>query len=346
LTLSILDELGAIARSHRIPYHALLELTYGCNLRCVMCYNPTHKAQGELTLDEYIELFDQLARAGTVQLTLTGGEVLARRDFWDIAQAARDRHFALRIFTNGTRVTPEVARRFADLVPLSIEVSLYGVNAETHDAVTAIPGSFVKTIEGIRNLTAAGAPVMVKTLLTQLNKHEVDETLALIDELGVRFKGFDPVVFANHNGDESPISLRVPADEVAALLPFDLECREDPFTGDDNAMCGAAHDFVSITPHGDVYPCLSMRIPMGNVRERPFGEIWSTPDADVEIASVREATWKSLHVCGDCDARGICQRCPGLAHHEDGDVLGPSSTHCELTFARVDHEKEVASLGS
>jgi hypothetical protein len=115
LTLSILDELGAIARSHRIPYHALLELTYGCNLRCVMCYNPTHKAQGELTLDEYEVLFDQLARAGTVQLTLTGGEVLARRDFWDIAQAARDRHFALRIFTNGTRVTPEIARRFADL---------------------------------------------------------------------------------------------------------------------------------------------------------------------------------------------------------------------------------------
>src|SRR5205807_2469683 len=122
----------------------------------------------------------------------------------------------------------------ADLVPLSIEVSLYGVTADTHDAVTAIPGSFRKTIDGILNLTAAGAPVMVKTLLTQLNKHEVQETLALVDELGVRFKGFDPVVFANHNGDDTPVALRVPADEVARLLPFDLECREDPFTGDDN----------------------------------------------------------------------------------------------------------------
>lgn len=345
MTLSILEELGRVARSHRIPYHALVELTYACNLRCVMCYNPTHTPSNELTLAEYEDLFDQLARAGTVQLTLTGGEVLSRPDFWEIADAARARHFALRIFTNGVRVTPQVAQRLADLVPLCVEVSLYGATAETHEAVTTIPGSFRKTLAGIANLKAAGAPVMVKTLLTTINAHEVEATQRLIDELGVRFKGFDPVVFANHNGNDDPVELRLPADEVARLLPFDLECREDPFTGDDEAMCGAAHDFVSITPHGDVYPCLSMRLPMGNVRERPFAEIWEHP-LDPTVGDVREATWSSLDVCGSCDVRGICQRCPGLAFHEDGDVLGPSSTHCELTFARVDYEKEVASRGS
>jgi radical SAM protein with 4Fe4S-binding SPASM domain len=343
--LSILDELGLVARSHKIPYHALLELTYACNLRCVMCYNPTHHARDELTVEEYERLFDELAACGTVQLTLTGGEVLSRPDFWDIARAARDRHFALRIFTTGVRVTPEVARRLADLVPVSVEVSLYGATAATHEAVTTIAGSFERTLAGIRNLRAAGAPVMVKTLLTQLNKHEIDELRRLIDDLGVGFKGFDPVVFANHSGDTSALDLKVPAAEVARLLPFDLLDREDPFTGDDEAMCGAGHDFVSITPHGDVYPCLSMRLPMGNVRERRFSDIWNGP-VSPKVADVRAATWGSLDTCSGCDARAVCQRCPGLALEEDGDVLGPSTTHCDLSFARLDHEREVTSCGS
>lgn len=286
--LSILEELGNVARSHHLPYHVLLELTYGCNLRCVMCYNPTHVARDELSLADYVDLFDQLARLGTVQLTLTGGEVLARRDFFDIADAARERHFALRIFTNGVRVTPEIAARMADLAPLAVEVSLYGATPATHDAVTAISGSFEKTLAGIRHLKAARAPVVVKTLLTQLNKDEVDATLALVAELGVRFKGFDPVVFAGHAGDQTPLRLRVPAGEVARLLPMELISGEDLFSGDDDAMCAAGNDFVSITPHGEVYPCPSMRIPLGNIRRTPFEQLWRQPPP--LVAEVRSAT--------------------------------------------------------
>lgn len=340
MAMTILEEIGNIARSKNMPYHVLLELTYGCNLRCVMCYNPTHKAQNELSVAEYEVLFDELVRLGTVQLTLTGGEILARPDFWQIAHAARDRHFALRLFTNGVRVTADIAERFAALAPLSIEVSLYGVDAETHDAVTAIPGSFVKTIAGIRHLRDAGAPVVVKTLLMQSNKHQVQALCDLIDELGVKFKGFDPVVFDTHAGDDTPVQLRVPAREVAALVPWHLEIKEDLMTGDDEYMCGAGHDFASITPHGLVYPCLSMRIPMGNVRERSFADIWYDHGLGI-IDTVRDATWGSLEGCTDCGAKSVCQRCPGLAYHEDGDVLAPSTTHCDLAFARIDHQEEM-----
>jgi radical SAM protein with 4Fe4S-binding SPASM domain len=335
MALSILEELGNYARSHQLPYHVLLELTYGCNLRCVMCYNPTHAANNELTLEEYTFLFDELARLGTVQLTMTGGEILARPDFFDIAWAARDRHFALRLFTNGTRVDADVARRMAELAPISVEVSLYGGTATTHDAVTERDGSFERTIEGIRHLTSAGTRVVAKSLLTQRNKHEIAETLALVEELRVHFKGFDPVVFANHNGDEGPLDLRVPAAEVAALLPWDLIDSEDIMTGDDQSMCGAGHDFAAVTPHGLVYPCPSMRLPMGNIRERPFGDIWRNPE-DPQLEVVRAATWGNLPTCNSCEARALCDRCPGLAHHADGDVLGPSSIHCDHAFAQLD----------
>ncbi len=335
---SIFDEVGVTVRRRRIPYHVVLELTYACNLRCAMCYNPTHVATDELTLEEYVCLFDQLAEAGTVQLTLTGGESLARPDFWELADAARERHFALRIFTNGTRVDPEVAQRIAGLSPIAVEVSLYGATAATHEAHTGGRGTFERTLSGIRNLRAAGAPVMVKTLLTRVNQDEIDETLALIESLDVMFKGFDPVVFETHSGDAAPLSLRVAPDEVARLIPADLDAGPDLVCGDNDAMCGAAHDFASITPHGDVYPCLSLRVAMGNVRTRTFAEIWSAPEDAATIASVRAATWGSLPVCSTCTSRAGCHRCPGLAHHEDGNVLGPSTTHCELSKARTDKE--------
>lgn len=335
MVLSILDEVGRYARSHQLPYHVLLELTYGCNLRCVMCYNPTHHAENELTYDDYVRLFDELMRLGTVQLTLTGGEVLARPDFWEIAHAARERTFALRIFTNGTRVDAESARRFAELAPISVEVSLYGGTAATHDAVTARPGSFERTLAGIRHLLDARVRVVAKALLTQLNKHEVQETLALIDDLGVHFKGFDPVVFGTHSGDDGPLELRVPGSEVAELLPWDLVDSEDLMTGDEHPMCSAGHDFAAVTPHGLVYPCLSMRLPMGNVRQRSFADIWRSPD-DTTMTTVRGATWGELPTCGGCEARALCDRCPGLAFHYGGDVLGPSEVHCEHAFARLD----------
>lgn len=341
---SLADELGRLARREQIPYHVLLELTYACNLRCVMCYNPTRRTRGELTVEEYATLLDQLAEAGTMQLTLTGGEALVRPELWAIAEEARRRHFALRIFTNGTTVTPEVAGRIAELVPISVEVTLYGATPATHDAHTTATGSFHQTLQGIEHLRDAGVPVMVKVLLTRHNAAELDAMWELVERLGVSFKGFDPVVFANHNGDPAPLTLRLSAAEVAALLPDELTDHADPFTGDGEPMCGAAHDFVSITPTGDVFPCPSLRVPMGNVRERPFGEIWRSPDDATEVARIRGAMWGSLPVCGPCPSRSGCRRCPGLAHHEDGDALGASSTHCALTAARRElSQKETSS---
>jgi len=151
-------------------------------------------------------------------------------------------------------------------------------------------------------------------------------------------KGVAEVVFATHAGDDGPIDLRVPGSEVAELLPVHLVDTEDLMTGDDLPMCGAGHDFASITPHGLVYPCLSMRLPMGNIRERSFTDIWRNP-TDPLLSDVRAATWGDLPTCSSCEGRAVCDRCPGLAYHEGGDVLGPSEVHCEHAFARLDELK-------
>jgi len=61
------------AYENRVPWEATLELTYGCNLRCVHCYNPTHKAKGELSTQDFYQMIDQLSQEGCFVITFTGG---------------------------------------------------------------------------------------------------------------------------------------------------------------------------------------------------------------------------------------------------------------------------------
>src|SRR5207249_773565 len=79
------------ARAALAPLHVLLELTYRCNVRCVHCYLAGDER--EMTLDELTPVLDDLAAAGCLILTLSGGEPLLRRDFFDVAEAARARGF-------------------------------------------------------------------------------------------------------------------------------------------------------------------------------------------------------------------------------------------------------------
>ena len=71
-----------------IPLSVHLDITYRCNERCVHCYLD-HDDHGEMTTAEIKDVLNQLSDAGVFFLTLSGGEVLMRRDFFDIVEHAR-----------------------------------------------------------------------------------------------------------------------------------------------------------------------------------------------------------------------------------------------------------------
>jgi len=102
----------------RVPLKGSLELTLQCNLRCKHCYlDGVHDGipgEQELSTEEWYDILDQLADAGTLWLLMTGGEPFARSDFLDIYTYAKKRGFLITIFTNGTLITPEIADYLAD----------------------------------------------------------------------------------------------------------------------------------------------------------------------------------------------------------------------------------------
>ena len=153
---------------------AMVELTYGCNLRCVHCYNPTHEATQERTTDEVLRTLDQLVEGGCFRVGFTGGELFTRRDAMEIMRYARRRGLLITILTNATMLTPTLADQIRALAPYQVDVSVYGATARTYEAVTRVPGSFARFVSGVDLLNDRGVPVMLKLVLLTTNVHEHD----------------------------------------------------------------------------------------------------------------------------------------------------------------------------
>jgi MoaA/NifB/PqqE/SkfB family radical SAM enzyme len=185
---SVGDALLARTRAGRFPLSGQFELTCRCNLKCQMCYtdpfNTPERVRQELSTDEVIRILDELQEAGCLELTLTGGEPLARPDFRTIYEAAHSRGFLLTVFTNATLITEEIADLWIAHPPRMVEISLHGVSAGVFERVTQISGSFQHCHEAIERLRLRRIPMTLKTVAMTLNKDEVLAVKRYVDSLG------------------------------------------------------------------------------------------------------------------------------------------------------------------
>jgi molybdenum cofactor biosynthesis enzyme MoaA len=172
----------------RFPVACQWEITCRCNLRCVMCYtdcfNRPEFVRQELTTSEILRIMDELAEAGTLELCLTGGEPMARTDFFDIYEYAIRKGFLVTVFTNGTLMTEVHADRFAALPPHRIEISLHGATQETFERITQGRGSHDRCLQAIRLLLDRHIPLVLKTTAMTLNQHEVMTIKRYVASLG------------------------------------------------------------------------------------------------------------------------------------------------------------------
>src|SRR5437867_1192449 len=170
--------------NNAVPMSALFELTFVCNHACSFCYNcPT--GQKEMNTAEAIDALRKLAEFNVLYLTLSGGEPLVRRDFFEIAREARNLGFAIRIYTNAYLIDEAMAKKIKDIVnPLELEISIHGGRPETHDKLTCVPGSFHRVVNAVKHLTSEGIKVNLKCPITRDNQDEVLELHRLARELG------------------------------------------------------------------------------------------------------------------------------------------------------------------
>ncbi len=336
---TLAQEMSAKALQLQVPLSVQLDLTYRCNERCVHCYLD-HDDHGEMTTTEIKKLLDELAAAGVFFLTMSGGEILLRKDFFEILEYARALLFSVKLKTNAVMIRERQAERIRSLGVQSVQISIYSHRPEVHDAITKVPGSLKRSLQAIRLLKAHGLNVTIADVLMLQNIQDYPGVRALAAELGVLFT-IDPTITPKIDGDRSILDLNVDRAALGrvfrdeALVGSVEEFCRPPKAPDDDDLdgqpCSAGHTACYVSPYGDVYPCVQFPLPSGNVRRTPFLEIWRRSE---QLNEVRSITLRDLPSCSKCVHGATCTRCPGLAYME-GNMRGPSSQDCEKSFVRT-----------
>lgn len=322
--------------TENIPLNALFEVTYACNLKCRHCYVSSEQ-RPELSTEQVRVVLDQLADNGCLFLTLSGGEPFTRKDIFDIASYANRKGFAVRIFTNGTLITPEIANKIANLNLLEVGISLYGAVASTHEAITAVPGSFKRSVRALKLLRERNVKTVVKFTLMKPNVREFEAVRLLAKELGAYFQyGF--AISPKTDGSKQTLALRMDEDNLRYVLEneflyprsvCDKERRFNLRKKDVNnrIICSAGRDMCSISPYGDLQPCVMLPIKAGNLCKTSFKTLWANSKNLIYLRSLRYA---DLSICSKCSSFGNCFRCQGLALLESGDLLGACEFACKI----------------
>jgi len=176
-------------------------LADGCNLRCRHCWiAPRHLAKGDPSLSLSLNLFryiiEQAKPLGLTSVKLTGGEPLLHPQIDEILEEIRVLGLRLIVETNGTLCTEHLARRMAACRNPFVSVSLDGVDAETHEWMRGVEGSFDRAVEGVRNLIRSGLKPQIIMTLMRRNIDQIEDIISLAESLGchsVKFNALQPI---------------------------------------------------------------------------------------------------------------------------------------------------------
>ncbi|HAJ38066.1 MAG TPA: hypothetical protein DCL15_20535 [Chloroflexi bacterium] len=323
----------AEAQTHRRLLSVHWEVTHRCSERCRHCYltvlAPHRRPADELTTAEALALIEQMAALGVLYLTLSGGEFFVRRDWRELAAAAHAHRFVLRIFTNGLAITPAKAAHLASLQLYAVEISVYGADAATHDAVTQTPGSFAQTCRAFELLAEHGVRTVLKTPLMRCNVDQFDALGDLAAKLGATFR-YDLTLTPRRDGDLAPLRYALNYADLVRHYRRTLTAAPT-MSGAGCRLCNVGRNALALAPNGDVYPCLELPTAVGNVRQASLRAIWENAP---EWTSLLTLDANALPICGGCPLGALCSRCHGAAHHEHGDWRAPATAHCIRALAR------------
>ncbi len=339
-----------------IPINGGFDLTYRCNLNCVHCYcnlpagDKTASAR-EMPTSEFIRIMDELATAGTLYLTLTGGEPLLRPDFREIYLYAKKQGFLVTLFTNGTLITPDLADFLAAWPPSMVEITLYGADRVTYEKVTRVSGSYNRCLAGIRMLQERGVRVSLKAVALTLNRDQLPEIYRLAKEMGAdRSFRYDCLIVPRLDGGRSPLAYRIPPSEIPAL---DLALPElssglleycqhgiPDQVSDKLYGCGAGLGLFHVDPYGYLKMCV-MSEPAYNLRQGEFREGW-----DQVFPALRAERLSQESDCYGCTLRSVCTQCPARAQLECGDPHAPIPYLHEVAIERIKLAQQIPPLST
>jgi len=333
------------------------EITRSCNLACVHCRaSALHGSyEGELSTDEAKALLDNIKSFSNPIIILTGGEPLARPDFYEIAKYGHGIGLRMVLGTNATLMTPEIAAKLKEVGIPRMSVSIDFPVAEKHDEFRGLPGAFDNAVRGIKIAQEAGIEVQINSTITKLNVAYLDDLLKFAKDIGA--VAFHPFLLVPTGRGKELEEQELPPEEYERTLnwvydkqkeekdiffkPTDAphyfrimrqrakeegEKASEMMKGHPHASrgletmtrgCLGGIGFCFISHVGQVQPCGYFEKSAGSVKEQTFKEVWETSPLFADLRDFDKLKGK----CGICEYKRVCGGCRARAYEVTGDYL-------------------------
>nr|WP_296457526.1 PqqD family peptide modification chaperone [uncultured Acetatifactor sp.] len=355
------------------------EVTNACNRQCIMCYNPSNKlGNDELSLEEGYDLLKQFKEMGGSCVIFTGGEPLLRKDVTKWIEYCTENNIHTEIFTNGTLITRQMAERLKESGLGYCRISIHGSDAETHDFITGVSGTYDLAIQGIKNLVEAGIKVAWSFVANRKNfvqlRMVVEQAINLkchgiiIGSLDLIGRGSLAKELELDSSQEATLwrfldeSIYVYGNRIRFAWGSDMckdeaweyyvmnpvepkpEWKFDPnryMRYVKNSLCGVGQRSFAITANGNITPCPALYdVCLGNYRNHPIKSIWN--DAP-QLKVFREKLLEEFESCGKCGMRYACVGgCRANAFHGCGSLLGRDNRRCKVQASRARAELDTS----
>lgn len=310
--------------------------TNACNMFCDHCYRDAGcKADEELSTAEAKTLLEQIAKAHFKIMIFSGGEPLMRPDIVELAAYAAQLGMIPVFGTNGTLITPELAKELKSVGVRGMGISLDSMDPKKHNEFRRFDGAWEGAVQGMRNCRAAGLPFQIHTTVMDWNEHELEALTDFAVEEGAKAHHIFFLVPTGRAKTIEAESLR--AEQYESVLTrimkkqqqVDIElkptCAPQFMRIADqmgmklrfNRGCLAGTAYCIISPKGKVQPCAYLKMEIGDVRETPFDIIWKESPVMQKLRTLDYSGG-----CGSCGYKKACGGCRARAaiYHE-GDYM-------------------------
>ncbi|MCX5686438.1 MAG: SynChlorMet cassette radical SAM/SPASM protein ScmE [Candidatus Omnitrophica bacterium] len=346
-----------------------LDITTRCNLRCAYCshFESTGDVKEDLALQEWLNFFEELNDCAVTTVTICGGEPFYRGDLKDIIGGIVRNRMRFSILSNGTLITQEMASFLASTRRCdSVQVSLDGSMPVTHDSARG-EGSFVKAIEGIKNLQKRGVQVTVRVTIHKKNVRDLENIARLLLE-DIGLKGFstnsasqlglcrkntedlslgieeqvlamDTLLKLNKRYDNRISASAGPLANAKAWIAMETaRCEgKDGIPGRGYLVsCGGVLSKLGVRADGVIVPCCQMsHIELGRINKDNLRDIWHNHPELKKMRERRDISLSEFDFCKGCVYLKYCAGgCPALSYTIAGDAYRPSPDACLRRFLK------------
>lgn len=309
------------------PIKVLIETTYNCNLKCVHCFadaecshgNKDGILSGELSLNDWKKVIDNIYEAGVFDIFVSGGEAMMRRDIFDILEYINSKGMGFFLLSNGTLIDNEKAKHLKEVGCLKVECNMDGATADSYDAFRGIKGAFDKTVRGIKACLDNGIPLRCNVMETKKNIFELKEIVKICHEIGVKEVCVVPLEDGGR-GNSNKEDLKFTPDEYEDVKKLYNEVNEwvekelnneiylitpssvvnHPLIvfNKNMPMCGAGRVHCTIDPYGNVKLCPTDRDTLKgenvNLLKRSLSDIWNNSNI------LKQIRGKNFLKCSSC----------------------------------------------